>query len=153
MGEREWARDESWAQMAIHMCPQNAPITQQFGPVVNAADVEDSMNMTGPAQDGSVYYHQRQQDFQCSDPNPKYNKQWKGIHTCMSDITEAGLWHKVKRVVAGPDDVSDVCSEMHPSNLKHNELWLEAMVEAGHMTESQKNVVLALHYADVETLS
>merc|ERR1712085_49217 len=58
-----------------------------------------------------------------------------------------------KRVVAGPDDVSDRCSELHPSNLKHNRQWLEAMVEAGHMTEKQKNMVLALHQADVETVS
>jgi len=71
----------------------------------------------------------------------------------MKDITKFGYWHKVKRVVAGPDDVSDRCSEMHPSNLKHNRQWLEAMVEAGHMTEKQKNMVLALHQADVETVS
>jgi len=146
--EREWARDESWADMAIHICPQTAP-----NGVVNAADVEDSMDMTGPAQDGSVYYNQRQQEFQCEDTNPKYSNQWEAIQTCMTDISRAGKWHKVKRVVAGVDDVSDMCSERNPSNLKHNKMWLEAMVEAGHMTESEKDTVLTLHQSDLAALS
>jgi len=141
--EREWARNESWAQMEVHICPQTA----QNG-LVNAADVEDSMDMTG-TQDGSVYYYQRQQDFQCGD-DEEYPEQWNAIQTCMESITNAQKWHEIQRVVAGPDDVSDMCSANNPSNFKAFKMWLEAMEEAGHMTKKEKRFQLNLHRTDLE---
>jgi len=145
--EREWARNESWAQMAVHICPQTA----QNG-LVNAADVEDSMDMTGPAQDASVYYYQRQQDFQCGD-DEEYPEQWNAIQTCMTAITKAQKWHEIQRVVAGPDDVADMCSANNPSNFKAFKMWLEAMEESGHMTKKEKRLQLNLHRSNLEDVS
>merc|ERR1711935_1035543 len=93
--ERDWARDESWAQMSIHICPAAAPLGF-FGPLVNAADVEDSKDMRGPAQDGSVDYFERQTGFQCADD--EYSSQWDAIQLCMAEVTKQGKWHEVKRV-------------------------------------------------------
>jgi hypothetical protein len=153
--EGDWARDESWAQMAIHICPQAAsphpdPMLGGLGPIVNAADLEDSKDMTGPAQDGSVDYHERQTEFQCADD--EFPDQWAAIQSCMAEITKHGEWHDVKRVTAGPDSISDMCSEMNPANLKHNQMWTDAMIEMGHMTDAEAAEILTMHREDLEHL-
>jgi len=123
--ERHWANDFADMDLPNNVCSEQA--------TVPAADVEVSTHMTG-TQYGAVNYWERQTDFDCDN--------FAAISCCMDVITDRDQWHQVARVEAGPDDVSDICSPMNPSEMAHNEQWLSSLVTLEVMTQLQVDAKL-----------
>jgi hypothetical protein len=117
--ERNWANEFPDMELPLLVCSGGAE-------TIPSADVEVSMHMNG-TQYGAVNYIERATDYECEN----FDK----ISCCMAVITDRDQWHRVARIEAGPDDVSDICSPMNPSEIVHNEQWLSSLVTIGVMTQ------------------